>query len=459
MLKADGNKLHSQGAQASGQLLPSCGSPELAAACFCAVGTRNRLRCSQQAAQCTALCRSIQCTHACKHACPSTQNSCVPATGRYTEAADKYARARDNLEGMTNSEAVQLRRACVLNLSSCYLNSKKYKQCVECCQEVLAGEDCWDCRQLFSTSVTKLQLQPAYMVDGSFTAGADIWCLQVTQVLCASVCPALCAADQQNLKALYRRGQAYAALHEYQEAEQDLQAAAELSKSDPQQLQLIKQKLVAVREKLASQPEPPRQQQAQQEPKPQPQERREEQQHEPKQQPAAQQEEQPVQQQEKPKQEQQQRQHEGLDAQADAQHVAAPAAKSQPQEDKQPAAKAAAGSMDEEDGLIEEIVDDRVPSSQQQPQVVMEFGAPQPAPAARSTSSQAKRAAAAAAASNSSRSAAAPPAAGGFGDMAHMQQMAEMMRQNPAMMRQVGEVWYTPVLRTAAKSGASCTLQ
>jgi len=61
-------------------------------------------------------------------------------TGRYSEAAEKYARARDNLTGMSNSEAVQLRRACVLNLSSCYLNLRKHRQCVEACQEVLSGK-------------------------------------------------------------------------------------------------------------------------------------------------------------------------------------------------------------------------------------------------------------------------------------------------------------------------------
>lgn len=60
--------------------------------------------------------------------------------GRYTEAAEKYARARDNLSDMTHADAVQLRRACVLNLSSCYLNSSKYEACIQCCQEVLAGE-------------------------------------------------------------------------------------------------------------------------------------------------------------------------------------------------------------------------------------------------------------------------------------------------------------------------------
>lgn len=64
----------------------------------------------------------------------------VRLPGRYTEAAEKYARARDNLSDMTHADAVQLRRACVLNLSSCYLNSSKYEACIQCCQEVLAGE-------------------------------------------------------------------------------------------------------------------------------------------------------------------------------------------------------------------------------------------------------------------------------------------------------------------------------
>lgn len=72
----------------------------------------------------------------------STQPACTAycPPGHYTEAAEKYARARDNLEGMANSEAVQVRRACVLNLSMCYLNTKQYTQCVECCQQVLTGE-------------------------------------------------------------------------------------------------------------------------------------------------------------------------------------------------------------------------------------------------------------------------------------------------------------------------------
>jgi hypothetical protein len=62
-------------------------------------------------------------------------------------------------------------------------------------------------------------------------------------------CP---ADDPQNLKALYRRGQAYAALQQHAQAEQDLQVSLELSDHDPQQQQLIREKLKTVREKLAA---------------------------------------------------------------------------------------------------------------------------------------------------------------------------------------------------------------
>lgn len=244
---------------------------------------------------------------------------------------------------------------------------------------------------------------------------------QRSDICIRKVCVRACllhTEDTQNLKALYRRGQAYAALHEYQEAEQDLTAAAAFSGSDPQQLQLIKEKLAAVREQLAAKPPAPAKQQQQQAPQPPTQ---------PEPQPAAQQEEQRPQQQEQGRQPQQ-----AADSTADS--------RSRHQQEKQAPTKAAAASMEEEDGLIEEIMDDRVPrgsSRQQQAQVVMDFGDAGAAPAARSSSSQAKRAAAAAASSGRS-AATAPPPAGGLGDMsAQMQQMAEMMRSNPGMMRQV----------------------
>jgi hypothetical protein len=62
-------------------------------------------------------------------------------------------------------------------------------------------------------------------------------------------CP---ADDPQNLKALYRRGQAYAALQQHAQAAQDLEGSLQLSGHDPQQQQLIREKLKSVREKMAA---------------------------------------------------------------------------------------------------------------------------------------------------------------------------------------------------------------
>jgi hypothetical protein len=59
--------------------------------------------------------------------------------GKYAEAAEKYARAKQNVSELTGLEAQALRKACVLNLGSCYLNLGQHQQCVAECQEVLRG--------------------------------------------------------------------------------------------------------------------------------------------------------------------------------------------------------------------------------------------------------------------------------------------------------------------------------
>lgn len=60
--------------------------------------------------------------------------------GKYAEAAEKYERAKANTLELSSPEAQALRKACTLNLGSCYLNMGKYQQCVTECQEVLRGE-------------------------------------------------------------------------------------------------------------------------------------------------------------------------------------------------------------------------------------------------------------------------------------------------------------------------------
>ncbi len=62
------------------------------------------------------------------------------SAGRYADAADKYARAKSNLDGLDTPAAKDLRKACVLNLASCYLNLGRNDECVAECNAVLAGE-------------------------------------------------------------------------------------------------------------------------------------------------------------------------------------------------------------------------------------------------------------------------------------------------------------------------------
>lgn len=39
-----------------------------------------------------------------------------------------------------SAEAAELRRSCILNLSSCYLNTKEFDKCLAECSLVLKGE-------------------------------------------------------------------------------------------------------------------------------------------------------------------------------------------------------------------------------------------------------------------------------------------------------------------------------
>jgi len=90
--------------------------------------------------------------------------------GKYTEAAEKYQSAKRNLEGNESAAAAQVKRSCCLNLASCYLKTSQHDLVVEECGSVI------------------------YM-------------------------------EPNNLKALYRRGQAYASLGSNSMAESDLSAA------------------------------------------------------------------------------------------------------------------------------------------------------------------------------------------------------------------------------------------
>ena len=63
------------------------------------------------------------------------------------------------------------------------------------------------------------------------------------------------SGDSNNLKALYRRGQAYSGLQKWRKAAADLQGAHQLSKHDPPQHDLIGAKLALAKAQLAENPD------------------------------------------------------------------------------------------------------------------------------------------------------------------------------------------------------------
>eukprot|EP01025_Chloroclados_australasicus_P022532 TRINITY_DN2316_c0_g2_i1.p1 TRINITY_DN2316_c0_g2~~TRINITY_DN2316_c0_g2_i1.p1 ORF type:complete len:551 (-),score=77.20 TRINITY_DN2316_c0_g2_i1:412-2064(-) len=109
--------------------------------------------------------------------------------GKYKAAVEKYEQALKNVENVGNgSEAMELRKACRLNLASCYLKLDQNSNCVKICADILQ-------------------------------------------------------VDRDNMKALYRRGQALGNLGRYSEAVSDLKQASRLVGNDPQQLSLIQEKI------------------------------------------------------------------------------------------------------------------------------------------------------------------------------------------------------------------------
>lgn len=105
------------------------------------------------------------------------QGNQLHTIGKYGEAVEKYLRAKKNLVGHTSKEARDLELSCSLNLMSCYLKTKQFPDAVSVGNEVLSH-------------------------------------------------------DPSNLKALFRRGQAYKELGQSKLAVQDLRKALELSPDD-----------------------------------------------------------------------------------------------------------------------------------------------------------------------------------------------------------------------------------
>lgn len=164
--------------------------------------------------------------------------------GKYQEACAKYEKAKSNVLDNDTKEAADLRKACTLNLSSCYLNLQQYSKCVEQCNEVLSGT-CVYGQQAGLHALDNIHMAAFLCVCVALSWHNLYYLLRVSNTWRA-------AGESANLKALYRRGQALAGLKKWLAAEADLKGALKLCAGDPVQAKPIREKLQEVKDQISS---------------------------------------------------------------------------------------------------------------------------------------------------------------------------------------------------------------
>ncbi|KAL6005098.1 hypothetical protein ACLOJK_005659 [Asimina triloba] len=153
--------------------------------------------------------------------------------GKFSEAAQKYLHAKNNLKNVPVKKGKALQLACSLNLMSCYLKTMQYEDCVK------EGSEDYGWANHASGPVTKTGTQcPSEKVDQSSIVPM-IWNEKLTLLTQdarddrhkVEMGVAL-QYDGENVKALYRRGQAYKALGKLKAAVADLRDAHRISPDD-----------------------------------------------------------------------------------------------------------------------------------------------------------------------------------------------------------------------------------
>ncbi|KAK4492302.1 hypothetical protein RD792_003105 [Penstemon davidsonii] len=149
------------------------------------------------------------------------QGNELHSQGKYKDALEKYMRAKKNLKEVPSSKARNILLACSLNMMSCYLKTKQYDECIREGTEVMI-------LHIFFCSISgTLSTHPCfgYFEDKNF--------LLITIINCPkNNFGNVLACDANNVKALYRRGQAYKESGQLGDAVSDLCKAHDVSPED-----------------------------------------------------------------------------------------------------------------------------------------------------------------------------------------------------------------------------------